>query len=141
MSRLSWNRLAVIVLAVMLAGVLIGSLIINNLGYFAPPLLPYTVYIYLLVWLPVLVIGILLRPSGRIRQAAMGLVIGGAVILIAGLVLMGSAFNHTSGTCALTPQTDQPILYTCTSAPNYQGATVTYELVGQAGSPFVKLSP
>ncbi len=136
---LTWNKLVVITLAVMLAGVVLGFILIGRFGFFAPPLLSYTIPIYLLLWLPVFVIGLLLRPVGS-RKSLIWLAGLGIVILTAALVILGPSFNYTNGTCQLVSLPDQPVHYECVSAPNYQNARSNYVLRGNEGSPFVNIT-
>lgn len=135
---LTWNKLVFITLMVMLIGVTAGSMMIGRLGFFTPPLLPYTILIYLLLWIPVFVIGLFLRPTGR-RLSLLLLVVLGMVILAGGLVLLGPTFSYTSGSCQLAPLPEQPVRYECVSAPNYQNARFKYVLRGSTGSPFVRI--
>jgi hypothetical protein len=62
--QLTWQRLVVITLLVMLVGVVGGAVVIGRIGMFARPLLPYTVPIYLLLWLPVFIGGLLFWRPG-----------------------------------------------------------------------------
>jgi hypothetical protein len=136
--RLTWNKLVFITLMVMLIGVIGGSFMIGRFGFFTPPLLPYTILIYLLLWMPAFVIGLLLRPTGR-RLSLLLLVVLGMVILAGGLVLLGPTFSYTSGSCQPAPLPEQPVRYECVSAPNYQNERFNYVLRGSTGSPFVRL--
>lgn len=135
---LSWSKLAVIVIGVEITGLLLGSVIMNQLGYFAPPLFPYTPFIFLLFWIPVLVIGILLRPRGGFRVFVLAIVVAG-VIGIVGLALIGPDLNYTTGVCTSAPLPDQSVHYDCFSAPNYQGAKEHFALEGREGWPFVRV--
>lgn len=136
--RLTWARLVTITLIVMLIGVILGSIIINRLGLFRPPLLPYTVAIYLLLWLPVFIVGLLLKPGGS-RKPLVWLVVLGIVVGILGLTLLGPAFNYTAGSCQPAPLPGQSVRYECLSQPNYQQAQLNYILEGNEGSPFVQV--
>ncbi|MBL8162262.1 MAG: hypothetical protein JNJ61_09780 [Anaerolineae bacterium] len=136
---LSWGRLVAITLAVMLVGVIAGLLIIGRLGLFAPPLLPYTVPFYLLLWLPVFVIGLFFRPHGS-RRPLLVFVVLGLVIVVMGLVILGPTFNYTNGTCQSAPLPETPVRYAC-SLPTYQNSLFNYILEGREGSPFVQPVP
>ncbi|MBN8620684.1 MAG: hypothetical protein J0L63_17350 [Anaerolineae bacterium] len=133
---LTWGRLVALSLSCMLLGILLGSFIIGRFGFFAPPLLPYTVIFYLLLWLPIFLIGLFLHPHGSRRPLLLFIVLGAGIILF-GLVLFGPTFNYTNGACQSAPLPDQPIRYECLSAPNYQNARASFILVGAQGSPFV----
>ncbi len=133
---LTWGRLVAITLIVMLVGIVSGWFVIGRFGLFAPPLLPYTVLIYLLLWLPVFIIGLLMRPHSS-RKPLLLLVALGVVITVIGLVILGTALNYTSGTCQPAPLAEQSVRYECLSATNYQNARAGYVLEGSTGSPFV----
>lgn len=132
---LTWARLVAITLAVMLGGVVGGVVIIDHLGLFAPPLLPYTIPFYLLLWLPVFVIGLFMRPRGSYKPLL--LLILGMVMIVTGLVILGPNFNYTNGICQHAPLPEKSVRYEC-SLINYQQARVTYILEGREGSPFVQ---
>jgi hypothetical protein len=136
---LTWNKVVVIVLLTMIAGIVLGAFIMGRVGWFVPPLFPYTIHFYLLLWLPVLIVGILLRPIGGSRSALLLLIVGGTLIGGFGLILFGPTFNYTAGACQLAPLPDQPVRYECLSAPDYYNTQVPYVLVGNPGSLFVRL--
>lgn len=135
---LTWSRLVGITLVVMVIGVILGAVITTQFGLFVPPLLPFTVPIYLLLWLPVFLIGLLMRPRGSWKPL-LALVVLGVIIGIAGLVAMGSAVGYSVNPCQPAPLPDQPVRYEC-GYVNYQNAPVTFVLVGSAGSPFVQVA-
>lgn len=138
-SWLTWGKLVVITLVVMLIGVAAGVVITTSAGLFAPPLLPYTVPFYLLLWLPVFVIGLLLRPHGS-RTPLLALVGLGALIVVIGLALLGPAVGYSSNPCQPAPLPDQPVRYECETV-TYQGTTTRFVLLGSPGSPFVRFVP
>lgn len=134
---LTWNKLVIIVLALLILGIALGLVITAQIGLFAPPLLPYTIPIYFLAWLPVLIAGLLLRPAGKPTPAIPVLIVFGLVISVIGLALLGPIFNYTSGSCQLAPLPDEPVRYECLTPVNYQGAQTIYVLVGRENWPFV----
>lgn len=137
---LTWGRLVAITLAVMLGGVVGGMVMIGHLGLFAPPLLPYTIPFYLLVWLPIFVVGLFMRPRGDSYKPLLLLLILGAMIIVIGLVILGPTFNYTSGICQRAPLPEKSMRYEC-SLTNYQQSRVTYVLEGREGSLFVQYIP
>lgn len=94
--RLTWNRLVAIILVVMVIGIVLGAVITDRVGLFAPHLLPYTVPIYLLLWLPVFIIGLFFRPHGS-RKALIVLIALDAVIELVGLALIDGASLRVFG--------------------------------------------
>jgi hypothetical protein len=135
---LTWTRLVGITLMVMVIGVILGAVITTQFGLFAPPLLPFTVPIYLLLWLPVFLGGLLMRPHGSWKPLV-ALVVLGAIIGIAGLVAMGAAVGHSVNPCHHAPLPDQPMRYEC-GYVNYQNAPISFVLVGSTGSIFVQVA-
>ena len=133
---LTWDRLIFIVIVTMILSLLVGLFITTNFGYFRPPVLRFTNYIFLFAWIPIFILGILARPTGNPRRALITLIIVGFTTTIIGMVLLGPHFNYTSGTCDSAPLTDQPVRYECTIT-NYQNNQTSYVLVGRENWLFV----
>lgn len=137
-SGLTWGRLVVITLVSMVIGVAAGVGITTSAGLFAPPLLPLTVPFFLLLWLPVFIVGLLLRPRGS-RQPLLTLIVLGVLILVGGLALLGPAVGYSVHPCQSVPLPDQPVRYECETL-TYQGTVTRFVLLGSPGSPFVRPS-
>ncbi|MBZ0278067.1 MAG: hypothetical protein K8I60_18110 [Anaerolineae bacterium] len=134
---LTWDKLVAITLILIMVCILLSALMIPRVGLLPPPLLPYTIYIYLFAWLPVFIVGVLLRPAGKSRRL-ITLVVAGLLLGVFGLALVGPSFTYTSGDCTFAPLPGQPVRYECITASNYQSARFNYVLEGREGWPFLR---
>ena len=138
--RLSWNKAAVIVLIVLAVGVAVNwwhPLLL------APPYLGATRPIYAacgLVWLPVLLICVLLRPTGRRAIPILVFVVGLALFCVA-FSIGGSAFPVGAfglpPQCEVVSQTPERVRYECVADRMFM--VDTYILEGPTGLPVVWL--
>lgn len=138
--RFSWNQAAVIVLIAIALGEVL------NLWHpllLAPPYLQATRPLYAacgLAWLPVLIICVLLRPTGR-RTIPIYLFIVGLALFCVALSFIGpaipvGAFGQPLE-CEVISQTPQRVRYECVADRMFM--TDTYTLEGPTGLPVVWL--
>jgi hypothetical protein len=138
--RFSWNKAAVIVLIVLAVGI--------GLNWWhplllAPPYLGATRPLYAacgLVWLPVLLVCLLARPTGR-RAIPIYLLIVGLVLFCVTFSVSGAAFPAgafgLSLQCEVVSETPERVRYECVADRMFM--TDTYILEGPTGLPIVWL--
>jgi len=138
--RLSWNQAAAMVLIVLAVG---GVLNLWHPLLLAPPYLQATLPLYAtcgLAWLPVLVICLLLRPTGK-RTIPIYLFIVGLVLSCVALFFIGPAMPVGAFglplQCNVVSQTPERVRYECVADRMFM--TDTYTLEGPTGWPVVWL--
>lgn len=142
--RPTWKRTSLTIGALMLAGVI---LLVIWPFWLAPPYFQNTPLVYIglaLLWFPVLIIGILLWPTGITGSSVIVMLVIGYILGVIGSAMAGPHFNawaFRAEDCQQQLLTDGQTHYTCRHTFSFGVASTTdeYTLEGPQGSPFVRL--
>jgi hypothetical protein len=140
---LKWSHCTGIVLASLGLGIALALTFSLQHIWLAPPYLEYSFFVYpalTLVWAPVLLLCLALRPAGdgkaALRLAVLGLAVSGLFLLLAGPARAGLA-SDINQTCRAEALPGEQVRYTCLNDGPF--AVSTYVFVGQRGWPLVQL--
>ncbi len=141
--RPAWKRSQRIVVAVMVVGAAVA--LIWPL-WLAPPYFQYTPYVYLVLlvlWLPILFLSVLWRPSGSTFGAVLSVVFLGYLLGFLVLALAGPGFAVLAfepQDCQQQPSGEGQVRYICKHNSSFGVASIydLYTLEGPQGWPLVR---
>lgn len=142
MSKLTWNQLAVIILAYLLASIGFG---LSTPFWLIPPYIEYTYLMYfvtILVWLVILFIGMNLKPIGSklffslVWKFGAVVTIYIVVISICGVIITTALNISTSATCKRISEENASSDFVCNFAGHSDGS---YYFKQVGNWPLVKL--
>jgi hypothetical protein len=141
---ITWNQCALLILIIMLIGV---ALALTLPIWFAPPLTFYTYIFYeviALIWIPLYILCLLLRPTGSRVGIILVSVVGLFVALYVGgslaynLIFASNQFNGARQDCTQDITPDNRVTHTCTFI-GFTDTDYVLRFEGQVNSFFVTL--